>query len=185
MTEARSLYQLADRIAELLLARSLTLILAESCTAGLIAATLGSVPGISRVLAGSAVVYQLKTKSQWLGIDEKLLDDPGPVSEVVAVKMAESVFRMTPHAQIALSITGHLGPDAPEGLDGVAYTAVSRRDGSTRCRKLLLQYDPGHLSEPRNGPAAENHSPRVLRQRNAVQQCLEFLESVLLDDDLA
>lgn len=185
MTEDRSLNQLADRIAGLLLARSLTLILAESCTAGLIAASLGSVPGVSRVLAGSAVVYQLKTKSSWLGIDEQLLDDPGPVSEVVAVQMAESVLQMTSHAEVALSITGHLGPDSPEGLDGVAYTAVSRRNGSTRCKKLLLQYDPGHLSVPENGPAAENRSPRVLRQRNAVRQSLEFLESVLLDDNLA
>jgi nicotinamide-nucleotide amidase len=185
MTADRSLNQLADRIADLLLARSLTLILAESCTAGLIAASLGSVPGISRVLAGSAVVYQLKTKSQWLGIDEKLLDDPGPVSEIVAVRMAESVLQLTPHAEVALSITGHLGPDAPEGLDGMAYTAVSRRNGSTRCRKLLLQYNPGLLSPRGNGPAANDHSQRVLRQRDAVRQSLEFLESVLLDSDLA
>jgi nicotinamide mononucleotide (NMN) deamidase PncC len=41
------------------------LVLAESCTAGLIAATLARVPGMSRRLAGSFVVYQIDSKVRW------------------------------------------------------------------------------------------------------------------------
>ena len=66
------------------------IVFAESCTAGLLAATLGQIAGVSEVLCGSAVTYRNLTKANWLGIDPALLDNPhiGPVSEIVARQMA-------------------------------------------------------------------------------------------------
>ncbi|MEZ6136283.1 MAG: CinA family protein [Pirellulaceae bacterium] len=68
------------------------LVLAESCTAGRVAATLASFPGISNWLCGSFVVYRCDSKSRWLGIPTKLLDDPqiGPVSEQVTELLAQA-----------------------------------------------------------------------------------------------
>ena len=56
---------LAAEILELLQLQKATLVLAESCTCGLIAATLARIPGMSAVLAGSFVVYQIDSKAAW------------------------------------------------------------------------------------------------------------------------
>ena len=77
--------QLLTRAADVqreLQVRDLKLVLAESCTCGRIAATLGALPGISSYLCGSQVVYRNLSKQQWLGVDAQILDDPehGPVS---------------------------------------------------------------------------------------------------------
>ncbi len=119
---------LVQEVAALLKQSGQRVVFAESCTAGLVAASLARVPGISEHLCGSAVVYRLDTKSKWLEIPAVLLNDPGPVSEVVASLMAERVLALTPEADFAVSITGHLGPSAPSDLDGVVYIGVARRE---------------------------------------------------------
>jgi nicotinamide-nucleotide amidase len=114
-------------VAEFLRLTQTRIVLAESCTGGLVAATLARVPGISEFLCGSAVVYRLDTKTSWLGVPESLLRDPGPVSEPVARAMAIGVLQRTPEASLAAAITGHLGPQAPVDQDGLIVVAVARR----------------------------------------------------------
>lgn len=103
------------------------LVLVESCTAGLVAAMLGQIPGVSSHFAGSMVTYQNRTKAQWLGIDLAQLDRDGAVSADVAQQMAVRGLQQTPHASLAVAITGHLGPGAPPELDGQAYIAIAHR----------------------------------------------------------
>ena len=122
-------HEAAAELVSLLANRKLQIVLAESCTAGLAAATLGRIAGISQWLVGSAVVYQLKTKEAWLGVSAESLLDPGPVSQLVSEQMARGALMETPHATVAASVTGHLGPDAPPGEDGTAWaTFAMRRD---------------------------------------------------------
>lgn len=109
---------------------ALKIVFAESCTAGLVSATLARIPGISDYHCGSAVVYRLDTKHRWIDVPETLLLDPGPVSREVAEAMATGVLQKTPEAHIAAAITGHLGPSAPMGMDGLVWMAVATR-GST------------------------------------------------------
>jgi PncC family amidohydrolase len=104
-------------------------VFAESCTAGLASALLARVPGISAHHCGGVVVYRNATKGQYLGISERLLRDPGPVSERVAREMAVRVLRQTPEADFAASVTGHLGPGAPPELDGVVFIGLAERHG--------------------------------------------------------
>ena len=105
------------------------LVLAESCSAGLVAALLGQVPGISEFLCGSMVVYQTPIKHQWLGISSEDLADPsiGPVSERVTEALARAILERTPQANLAASITGHLGPSAPPAMDGVVFCSIVTR----------------------------------------------------------
>ena len=125
------LHSVASRIAALLKTTKSRVVFAESCTAGLISATLSRVPGISEYHCGSAVVYRLDTKSRWLGIDPGLLVDPGPgpVSDDVARLMSVGVLERTPEATFSAAITGHLGPNAPNHQDGLVFIGVARRDG--------------------------------------------------------
>lgn len=134
----------AEALASRLRAKQQRLVFAESCTAGLAAATLGRIPGISEFLCGSAVVYRNATKTAWLGVPAEQLNDPsiGPVSPQTADDMARGVLMRTPEADLAASITGHLGPDAPRGLDGVTYIAIACRGDSgaidVRARRHVL-----------------------------------------------
>ncbi len=118
--------------------KGLKIVFAESCTAGLVSATLARIPGISDFLCGSAVVYRLDTKHRWLDIPEAMLQNPGPVSRPVAESMAR-VLMMTPEADVAAAITGHLGPNAPDGMDGLVWMAFARRHSSfINTRKIVL-----------------------------------------------
>jgi|694.fasta_scaffold08153_2 PncC family amidohydrolase len=123
----KKLIETSGAVRGLLEARDQQLVLAESCTAGLISAALAHWPGISNWLCGSAAVYQSRTKHQWLGIDEAILEDPnlGPVSLSVTEKLAVAVLMRTPQATIAAAVTGHLGPGAPAELDGSAFFALA------------------------------------------------------------
>lgn len=123
------LNEAAESLAQILNERQVRVVFAESCTAGLAAATLARTPGISRWLCGSAVVYREQTKMDWLGVSQADLEQYSAVSEPVAKAMAEGVLQNTIEAALSAAVTGHLGPDAPEGLDGVIYLAIAcRRD---------------------------------------------------------
>jgi nicotinamide-nucleotide amidase len=113
--------------------RSVRFVLAESCTSGLAAAVLGRKAGISAYFCGSLVTYRNKSKQNWLDVDPGFLQDDGPVSEVVAKAMAVAALTKTEEADVAISITGHLGPDAPPELDGLVIIGISIRneDGNT------------------------------------------------------
>lgn len=93
-----------------LLGRGETVAVAESCTAGLLAARFTEVPGASAWFAGGFVVYGEAMKTRLLGLDEALVKRHGVVSEAVAVAMAESARDRT-GASYALSITGEAGPE--------------------------------------------------------------------------
>ena len=72
----KELLEKAQKSAEALIhklkERSLTLALAESCTAGLVSALLAGIPGASEVLWGSFVTYTKEAKVSMLGIEEKI-----------------------------------------------------------------------------------------------------------------
>ena len=62
----KHLHAAAGRLASLLKVLDVRVAFAESCTAGLVAASLARTPGISQWLCGSAVVYRDATKAAWL-----------------------------------------------------------------------------------------------------------------------
>ena len=115
--------QLAERLAE----SNRRIVFAESCTAGLASASLATMPGISGWHCGSAVTYREQTKADWLGVPSDDITNSGVVSEPVARRMAIGVLERTAEADLAVAVTGHLGPDAPTQLDGVVFVAVATR----------------------------------------------------------
>ena len=120
----------ALRLSRLLKRTQTQLVLCESCTGGQAAAALVAFPGMSAHLCGSLVVYQNETKNAWLNISKKTLKNPGAVSKKVAVEMVLGALHITPRANIAASITGHLAPLAPEVSPsqlGQVYLAVAFR----------------------------------------------------------
>lgn len=97
----------------LLSARQLSVVTAESCTAGLVAAVLSTAEGASQVLHGGFVTYTKAQKTAALGVPAELLRAQGAVNEEVARRMAFGALGRSP-AAIALSVTGVLGPEPDE-----------------------------------------------------------------------
>ncbi len=129
----------ARALAERLEQSNSRVVFAESCTGGLVAASLAGVPGISRFLCGSFVVYRNASKTAWLRVDEKLIDEPGPVSAEVAEALASGALDLTPEADVAVTVTGHLGPGAEAGLDGVCFVGWQQRGAEPASVRLTLR----------------------------------------------
>ena len=147
------LHDRIQSVAALLIDLDWKLVLAESCTAGLISASLGRIPGISDYLCGSAVVYRYDTKTQWLGVPPDVLLDPGPVSSPVARAMVEGVLEETPEADVAAAISGHLGPNAQAEQDGLIVVAVAIRGKS--CQIVMHR-----LTDEQNFPGDNQREQR-------------------------
>ncbi|MCL4840407.1 MAG: competence/damage-inducible protein A [Bryobacteraceae bacterium] len=114
----------------LLRERKATLAVAESCTGGLLGGRITEAPGSSEWFLGGFQVYGRAMKTRLLGLDEKLVEREGVVSEAVAVAMAESARDRT-GATYALSVTGEAGPDsATPGIEpGTVWIGVATPEG--------------------------------------------------------
>jgi PncC family amidohydrolase len=114
-------------------------VFAESCTAGLVAAELATVPGISQHLCGSMVTYREPSKTAWLGVEVKVLQQFSAVSQQVTDALATGVLERTKEATWCAAITGHLGPGAPADLDGKVFIAVARREPNGGAGQIVKQ----------------------------------------------
>ncbi|WP_084076768.1 CinA family protein [Demequina sp. NBRC 110057] len=104
--------------------RGATLACGESLTGGALCAALVDVPGASAVVRGGVVAYQVDVKHDLLGVPQGPLDDPGPVSETVALAMARGV-RERLGASLGIATTGVAGPEAHGGKEpGTVCVAV-------------------------------------------------------------
>ncbi len=139
MTAAsHDLADLAREVVARAVASGTTLATGESLTAGLVAATLASVPGVSAVLRGGVVSYTDEVKTGLLGVDPGVLRELGAVSGPVAAAMAEGA-RTALGAALAVSTTGVAGPGPADGVPaGRVFVAVAGADGPTQVRRLDL-----------------------------------------------
>jgi nicotinamide-nucleotide amidase len=123
-------YDEAQALLDRAKARGLMIVTAESCTGGLIAATLAAVPGASAVLERGFVTYSNEAKSELLGVPAPLIIAHGAVSREVAIAMALGALAHSP-ADIAVAVTGVAGPDGGTAAKpvGLVHIAAQRKDG--------------------------------------------------------
>jgi len=109
-----------------------TMVTAESCTGGLLAAVLAEAPGAGKQLQGGFVTYTKDQKTIALGIPRALLERESAVSEAVARAMAEGALGRS-IADLSVSITGVAGPQPDEDGNpvGLVHIAAARRASST------------------------------------------------------
>ena len=100
---------LTEELAKILLKNQWRLTTAESCTGGLVAASLTSLAGSSEWFERGYVTYSYDSKSEDIGVDAHLIQDHGAVSIQVAKAMAVGA-KQSSNSNIALSITGIAGP---------------------------------------------------------------------------
>ncbi len=119
-----------ELVLELCRARGLTIGTAESCTGGLVAARLTSIPGSSEAFRGAIVAYHDDVKRDELGVPAELIARHGAISAEVAEAMAAGV-RTRLGVDLGLSVTGVAGPGGgtPDKPVGLVYVHVSGESG--------------------------------------------------------
>jgi nicotinamide-nucleotide amidase len=135
-----------EQIAELLAGRRIGL--AESCTAGLLAARLTEIPGSSAYVAGGVVAYSNEAKVGLLGVAAHLIERHGAVSPEVAEAMADGALARF-DAELGIGVTGIAGPDGGTEEKPVGYVCicVKRSGGQMVARDVVL---PGDRREIRD-----------------------------------
>jgi nicotinamide-nucleotide amidase len=153
----------AKLVLDLCREQGLTLATAESCTGGLVAARLTSVPGASDVVLGAIVAYANAVKEAELGVSPEVLLEHGAVSAETAAAMAAGA-RARLRADVGIGVTGVAGPgggtaekpvglvhvhvETPAASHGIEFSYGSDRDGIRRratvaalhlARRLLSQ----------------------------------------------
>ena len=125
-------YERADDLLKEAKARAYTIATAESCTGGLIAASLAAVPGASASLERGFVTYSNEAKTDLLGVPAALIREHGAVSRQVALAMVAGALAHSP-ADIAVAVTGIAGPDGGTETKpvGLVHIAAARRGGAT------------------------------------------------------
>jgi PncC family amidohydrolase len=156
----------AQPIIDALRAQRLTVVTAESCTAGLVAVILSHAKHVGDCFHGGYVAYSKEQKAASLGVDRSLLQASGSVNSEVARQMVLGAMRRA-SASIAIAVTGVLGPDPDEDGNpaGLVYFAVCRSPGDPVITKQRYA----------------NREPDAVR-RCAVQHALRLLHHVALEE---
>lgn len=143
--------ELIDAIASRLLAADLRLVTAESCTGGLIAATLTELPGSSRWFEGAFVTYRLSAKTRMIGVSRELLEAYGAVSEPTARAMAEGALAAS-DAGVSVAVTGVAGPDGGDPVTpvGTVWFGWALKDPLPRCAQTARFEFAGTRDEVRS-----------------------------------
>jgi nicotinamide-nucleotide amidase len=120
---------LIDNLASALIENELKLVVAESCTGGMLAQQCTSVSGSSKWFECGFVTYSNASKIKQLGVQSDVIHEHGAVSSQVAELMALGAL-VHSDANISASITGIAGPDG--GCDGkpvgTVYIATAQPD---------------------------------------------------------
>lgn len=151
--------RLAEAVVTRAAADGLTAVTAESCTGGMVSASLTAVPGSSAAFTYGFVTYANEAKMDLLGVRQQTLRSRGAVSRLVAIEMAEGAMKRS-GADLAVSITGVAGPGG--GTDkkpvGLVWFAVSGPFGTLPDRRLF--------------PDTSRDLVRTLATRNALRLLL-------------
>lgn len=152
-------YVRALNLLETARAKGLRLATAESCTGGLVAATLTEIAGASDVFDRGFVTYSNAAKCEMLGVAQSLIEAHGAVSAEAARAMAVGAIERSA-ADIAVAVTGIAGPGggSAEKPVGLVHFACAMRDGGVE------------LAERRYGPLS-----RAKIRAASVAQALEMM----------
>lgn len=176
----------AESLVKLLKKKRARLVLAESCTGGLLASLLTEVPGVSDYFCGSFVTYRENSKNQWIGVKASTLKKYSAVSIQTAEEMVRGALKHTPEATIGASVTGYLGPKGE--LLGQVFVSVLLKRSKSRpvTTQLSIDFDSKIAKTKSRAKTKRSRvrlSPKEMRlaRRDAAASSVLFLVRSLLN----
>lgn len=95
-----------EKFNSLLTSNKLTIVCAESITAGLLSSTIASISGASEILIGSIVTYSRNLKTSVLGVDPRIIDKYTAESIETSNEMVYGLIKLYPSADVFVAVTG-------------------------------------------------------------------------------
>jgi nicotinamide-nucleotide amidase len=158
------LIERASALLDLCRAKKLKIAAAESCTGGLVAATLTEIAGSSDVFERGFVTYSNEAKEAMLGVTAMTLERYGAVSRETAEAMAEGALTHAP-ADLAVSITGIAGPGG--AVPGKPVGLVHFGGASRRGRRIHREHRYGDIGRAQVRHASVLEALAMLREMAA------------------
>ena len=130
---------LLNNLQQLCIEKGVSVVVAESCTAGLIASKLASLPGSSSYFKGGVIAYQNEIKSKVLGVSQSIIDEKTEVSDEVVAQMAEGVLKKF-DSDFAIATSGYAGPTGGTNKNpiGTIFIAIASEVGVVASRFFFL-----------------------------------------------
>jgi len=153
---------LSLKIVKLLSKKKLTVSFAESCTGGLLASSITSVSGSSKVFSMGLVTYSNKAKTKLLKVTKKNISKYGAVSYETCLAMVKNLSKIS-KSNISISITGIAGPNGGTKEKPVGLVYIGLKKGSkTIIKKNLFK-----------------NKKRTSIQKTTVTQALKMILNIL------
>jgi nicotinamide-nucleotide amidase len=131
----------AQTIVSMLQSRKLSIVTAESCTAGLIALALSRAEGATSCLQGGFIAYSKEQKTAALNVASEILRREDGVSEKVVQQMLAGALERSP-ADIAVAVSGVLGPEQDEDGNPVGLICFGSQRRSQPARVVRANFGP-------------------------------------------
>ena len=154
--------KLSLKLVKLLTKKKITVSFAESCTGGLLASSITSISGSSKVFNMGLVTYSNNSKINLLKIPKKTIKKYGAVSYETCLSMVENLSKIS-KSKLSISITGIAGPNGgtKEKPVGLVYIGL-KKGGKTIIKKNLFK-----------------SKKRISIQKATVNQALKMILNVL------
>ena len=125
---------LAQKIVKLLRLKKMKISLAESCTGGLLASSITSISGASKIFTLGLVTYSNQSKIKILKVPKKIIIKHGAVSYETCLSMVQNLSKIS-RSNISLSITGIAGPKGGTKNKPVGLVYIGIKKGT----KILIK----------------------------------------------
>ena len=120
---------LANKLVKKLIRRKLKISFAESCTGGMLASTITSISGSSKIFSLGFVTYSNNAKISILKVPKKIISKHGAVSTECCLSMVKNLSKIS-NANISISITGIAGPNGGTKLKPVGLVYIGVKKGN-------------------------------------------------------
>ena len=133
---------LSLKIVKLLTKKKLTVSFAESCTGGLLASSITSISGSSKVFNIGLVTYSNNAKVKLLQVPKKTITKYGAVSYETCLSMVKNLSKIS-KANISISITGVAGPNGGTKAKpvGLVYICILKKGEVGKIKKYIFRGD--------------------------------------------
>ncbi len=125
---------LSSKVVRVLTKKKLTVSFAESCTGGLLASTITSISGSSKIFNMGLVTYSNNAKIKLLGVPKKTITNFGAVSQETCLSMVKNLSKIS-KSNISISITGVAGPNGGTKKKPVGLVYMGLKKG----RKTIIK----------------------------------------------
>jgi|TARA_B100000780_G_C21093283_1_gene440702 nicotinamide-nucleotide amidase len=142
--------------------RKINISFAESCTGGMLAQTITSVSGASKIFAFSIITYSNESKIEYLKVPSNIIKKYGSVSQECCTSMVKNLAKIS-KAKLNIAITGVAGPNGgtKQKPVGLVYIGV-KKNKRIKINKYLFK----------------NQNRKNIR-KNSVKKTLKLIEEFI------